>query len=111
MSGDYHLVTNVVIAEMAELHVQAYDLRAPLPRLIEWGFNLQSTVGMISSITISDLIIESSTALRIIGTVNDITITRVQFLMFGPASEDVIKLDRVKLGGDGTNPIDSRHGI
>lgn len=111
MPGDYQLVKTVVIAEMAVLHLEAYDLSKPLPRLIDWGIQLQATIGMISNITISDIIIESSSALRIIGTVSDISIFRTQFLMLGPSSEDVIKLDRIKLGGDGTNPMNEIHGI
>lgn len=111
MPGDYQLVKTVVIAEMAVLHLEAYDRSKSLPRLIDWGIQIQATIGMVSNVTISDMIIESSTALRIIGTVSDVTITRVQFLMLGPASEDVIKLDRLKLGGDGTNSDDEVHGI
>lgn len=111
MPGDYQLVTTVVIAEMAVLHLEAYDRSASLPRLLDWGIQIQATIGMISNVTISDMIIESSTALRVIGTVSDVMITRVQFLMTGPSSEDVIKLDRLKLGGDGTNSEDEVHGI
>lgn len=111
MPGDYQLVKTVVIAEMAVLHVEAYDRSASLPRLLDWGIQIQATIGMISNVTLSDMIIESSTALRVIGTVSDVTITRVQFLMTGPSSEDVIKLDRLKLGGDGTNSEDEVHGI
>ena len=98
---------------MAVLHLAAAcsDPSAPLPRLVDWGVQMQATEGMISNITISDVIFESSNALRIIGTVSDVTISRVQFLMLGPATEDVIKLDRIKLGGDGTNPRSTLHGI
>lgn len=109
--GDYILSKSVVIAEMAELHLRALDASEGIPRLIDWGIQIQATIGMISNITISDMIIESSSGLRVIGTVSDVTIQRVSFLMIGPATEDVIKLDRVKLGGDGTNNASSIHGI
>lgn len=111
MPGDYALVKTVVIAEMAVLHLEAFDRTKSLPRLIDWGIQIQATIGMVSNVTISDMIIESSTGLRVIGTVSDVTITRVQFLMIGAASEDVIKLDRLKMGGDGTNSDDEVHGI
>jgi serine/threonine protein kinase len=108
--GDYELNKDIVISEMAVLHIAAFSPN-DRPRLLDWGIQLQATQGMISNITISDIIIESSRALRIIGTVNDITIERTDFLMIGPATEDVIKLDRLKLGGDGTDPERSINGI
>lgn len=109
-SGDYELNNDIVIAEMAVLHIAAFT-PSKRPHLIDFGIQLQAEQSMISNFTLTDVIIESSRPLRIIGTVNDITIARTDFLMMGQPSDPAIRLDRVKLGGDGTDPPNVFNGI